>query len=255
MFNIVGSGLSDNDISLEGINVCKGSDSVYYEDYTSNLSDGKIKHLSDLVNHSIKSLNRSDLEENMKSLIEESRTKNVSLIVNGDPLLATTHKILLDECKEKGIKTRIVHSISILSALIGESGLDFYRFGGVCTISRWYDDYKPTSFYEKIENNLKVNLHSMVLLDYFPESESTLPIAESIRIMLESEEQYKKGILNKSTKIIIGNNIGTDSSRLILTTLEKAESIDLKGLNTFIIPAEISEVEDDFIKNFYEKMI
>ncbi len=51
---------------------------------------------------------------------------------------------------------------------MGESGLDFYRFGQICTIPRWSEHYKPVSFYETIETNLTNGHHSILLLDYDP---------------------------------------------------------------------------------------
>ena len=55
------------------------------------------------------------------------------------------------------------HNASILSA-IGVTGLDANKFGEVVSIPFWEANWKPSSFYEKIEANLKNELHTLCLL-------------------------------------------------------------------------------------------
>ena len=111
-----------------------------------------------------------------KSLLKLAKDRDVAVLISGDPLIATTHKILFIEARKLGIRVEIVHAASIASAAIGESGLDFYRFGKVCTHTKWHEHYTPVSFYETIRTNMQNNEHSLVLLDYDSVAESSMQL-------------------------------------------------------------------------------
>ena len=61
----------------------------------------------------------------------------MAILVGGDPLMATTHKIFIHRGERQKVETEIVHANSIITTAIGESGLDFYGFGAPCTIPKW----------------------------------------------------------------------------------------------------------------------
>lgn len=76
---------------------------------------------------------------------------------------ATTHTDLILRAKERKIDYRLVHNASIINAC-GACGLQLYNFGEVVSIPLWTDSWKPTSYVEKICQNLKANLHTLCLL-------------------------------------------------------------------------------------------
>ena len=115
------------------------------------------------------------------------------MLIGGDPLMATTHKILFIEAKKRNVEVEIVHSNSVLTAAIGESGLDFYRFGAIATIPKWSAHYTPVSFYETLQKNMQNNLHSLLLLDYSQELAASLSIKDSIDILEKAEKQLQIG--------------------------------------------------------------
>ncbi len=117
------------------------------------------------------------------------------MLIEGDPLIATTHKILFIEAKKQNVKINIIHSSSIITAVIGESGLDFYRFGAICTIARWTEHYKPISFYETIEKNINSNLHSLLLFDFDEKNQTSIELKEVLKILDNAENYYNKKIL------------------------------------------------------------
>ena len=49
-------------------------------------------------------------------------------------MIATTHVDLCINAKKKGIKTRVIHAASVVSAVRGISGLQNYKFGKAVTI-------------------------------------------------------------------------------------------------------------------------
>jgi len=127
MLNLVGIGLWDEKcLTLEGLKTCKKSDKIYLETYTSKWY-GNIQNLEKMIGKKIIQLKRSDLEENSQKILEESKTQQISILILGDPLVATTHITLLLEAKRNGIKTRVIHNASIYSSL-GETGLHLYKF-------------------------------------------------------------------------------------------------------------------------------
>ena len=76
---------------------------------------------------------------------------------------ATTHTDLLLRASELGIPWRVVHNASIINA-VGCCGLQLYHFGETVSIPFWTDTWKPESFVDKIEQNLKIGLHTLCLL-------------------------------------------------------------------------------------------
>ena len=76
---------------------------------------------------------------------------------------ATTHADLLLRAAELGVRWSIVHNASIINA-VGCCGLQLYRFGETVSIPFWTETWKPESFVDKIEQNLKVGLHTLCLL-------------------------------------------------------------------------------------------
>lgn len=66
-------------------------------------------------------------------------------------------------CKELNIQTEVVHNASILTA-VGCCGLQLYRFGEIVSIPLWSETWKPTSYLDKIIENLKRGLHTLCLL-------------------------------------------------------------------------------------------
>jgi diphthine synthase len=248
MLFLVGTGMSYDDISVRALEICKGC-TLYIEKYTSLVDDQKIERLSKLAGKSISVLSREDLEDRASATVSMAKGKDIAILVGGDPLTATTHKILMIEARKQGIKVKVLHSSSAIPAIIGESGLDFYRFGQICTIPRWTDRYKPVSFYETIDRNLSANLHSLVLLDYYPENRSTLPTAEAVKELEAAEASYKKGIIAGATKMFLMQDIGLDSQKITVTDIGAARNMQGSGMAAIIFPARMSAIEEETVKS------
>ena len=76
---------------------------------------------------------------------------------------ATTHTDLIIRAVELGIQYRVIHNASIMNA-IGCCGLQLYQFGETVSIPFWTESWKPDSFVDKIESNLRGGLHTLCLL-------------------------------------------------------------------------------------------
>lgn len=245
MLFLVGAGLSDGGLTEEALSLLKkGSVTVYAEKYTGWFGD-RLSDMEKKLGKKVTILERSGLEDNIASLIELAKRGDVAVLVAGDPLVATTHKIAWIEAKKADVKVSAIHSSSIVSAAMGTSGLDFYRFGQICTIPMWSDHYKPVSFYETIEKNQANGLHSLLLLDYDPKIGSIQP-SYAAEIMVQAEKTYKKGIIRPSTKMIVLHNLSIPGEQKLLLRLEEVKGLRLdEGPTIIILPAKMSKVEEE----------
>ncbi len=164
MITFVGMGLWDvSDISVKGINAVREADEVYVEFYTSKIAS-TLDEITAFLEVDVKVLERSDLEENSRKLVERGRDRKVVVLVPGDPMVATTHSALRLEAERMGVKTRVIHGASIVSAVCGLTGLHSYRFGKSATVS-WHPSRVPV---DVVENNRKIDAHTLLLLDLNP---------------------------------------------------------------------------------------
>ncbi|MCL5430561.1 MAG: diphthine synthase [Candidatus Marsarchaeota archaeon] len=251
MLYLTGIGLIKFDFPIGLIELCKKSE-VYMERYTTHITDNRRDYIEELIGKKIVELHRQDLEEQAGEFVKKAKDKEIVLLVGGDPLAATTHKILLIEAKKYNVKVKIHHGSSMLPALMGESGLDFYRFGQICTISRWTHNYQPVSFYETIKRNFDANLHSIVLLDYDPLKNASLELKEAVKIMYEAEKKYKRGIIKDNTMMFIMHKLAWPEQQHLLTTVKRAGKLNFaNGPTALIIPAKMTEVEKEVISSIY----
>ena len=253
MLFLIGLGLSKDDITLAALDACRFCGELYLDRHTSRIDAATTDHISSTTGKRIVDLTRQDMEEGAKELVSLSSRKEIAVLCGGDPLMATTHKILLIEAARQNVPVRIIHSNSIITAAIGESGLDFYRFGKVCTVPKWSQNYKPVSFYETIHGNLTSDAHSLILLDYDSKSESTISIKEAIATLEEAEKAYGKGIVRDDSYIMILHNISAKDSRLIYTRLKEAKEMEIGGMNALIIHSGLSDIEKETIDALVRK--
>jgi diphthine synthase len=191
----VGLGLHDeNGISLKGLMEVKSAENVFIELYTSILPNFSIERLEEVSGKKLRAVSRRELEdENGKVVLKEAEKGKVVLLVPGDPLIATTHVALRLEAEKRGIKTRIVHGASIVSAAMGLSGLHNYKFGKSVTIP-FPENFSETP-YMVIGENLRLGLHTLCLLDVDAEKRRFLSIREALEILLNVEAKRKNGTI------------------------------------------------------------
>ena len=89
-----------------------------------------------------------------KTILEEAKTKEVAVLVVGDAFSATTHMDLYLRAKKLGIKTRIIHNASVLTA-IGVTGIQLYNFGKTTSIPFLNENIEAP--YDTLKENQKNN--------------------------------------------------------------------------------------------------
>ena len=186
MLTLVGLGLWDElDITLRGLKAVKEADVVYAEFYTSKLMGADLGKLENLYGKEVKLLERKDLEEESRRIVEEAKEKNVVILVPGDPGVATTHSSLLLEARRRGVEVKVVHNASVISAVCSVTGLHSYKFGKSATVSYPYKGIVSKTPLKVIRENLSVNAHTLLLLDLNPEP---MTISEAVEILKKVDD-------------------------------------------------------------------
>jgi len=250
MLTLVGLGLHDEkDLTLRGIEAAKAADKVYIELYTS-VWRGK-EELEKIIGKKIEELGREDLEQHASKIIEEAKTKNIVIFVPGDPMIATTHVMLLEQAMksniEGDIEVNIVHNASIVSA-VGETGLHIYKFGATATVPfpEKTGGKLPESVYDVIKLNKKAGLHTLLLLDITPGR--CMTAAEAMKILLSIEEKRKEDVFTDETDIVVFARAGSEGSLIVFDKVAELKNRDFgEPPMVLIVPGLLHFSEKDYL--------
>lgn len=165
MLYLVGLGLSyTEDITVRGLKVVQKCKRVYLEAYTSILMQADLKILEEFYGREVILADRELVETGSDEILAGAKEDDVAFLVVGDVFGATTHTDLVIRARELGIKVESIHNASVMNA-VGACGLQLYQFGQTVSLVFFHDNWKPDSFYDKIMENRKIGLHTLVLLD------------------------------------------------------------------------------------------
>ena len=218
MLYLLSLGLSQKNISLEIKEIVKKADLVYLENYTS-VYDTSIEELEKIFGKKIIVANR-ELVENSNEILENAKTKNVAFLVIGDVFAATTHGALFLEAKKQNIPVKVIHSASVFTA-VGETGLSLYKFGKTISIPFNYEQTEEPL--KILENNLKNNMHTLVLLDLDPSKNKFLNAKEGLQYLLK--------VLFPECYAVVCCALGTEKQKIFYGKIE-----DLLKMNFDIYP-------------------
>lgn len=207
---LIGLGLGDHkDVTLRGYECIKESVAVYLEYYTSILGVDKAK-LEEFYQKPIVLADREYVESRAEEIYGQAKEHKVSLLVVGDPLAATTHVDMILRCRKEGIPVEVIHNASAMNA-VASCGLPLYQFGYTVSIPLFEGEWRPSSFYERIQYNQKGGMHTLCLLDikvkepdydaltkhgkvrFLPPRFMTVNVA--IEQLLSVEEEKKEGVV------------------------------------------------------------
>jgi diphthine synthase len=248
MLIFIGLGLYDErDISVKGLDAVRGADMVYAEFYTSRLMGAALDTLEAFYGKKIHSLSRQQVEVD-PSWMEDALDRDVAFLVGGDAMVSTTHLDLRLRAAKMGIKTRVIHSSSIVTAVSGLCGLQNYRFGRSTTIpfpyiSRGKRIIAQTP-YQVLMENLERNLHTMLFLDIQSDRmESYMTVNEGTALLLEMQVAAGESILDNVLGIGIAR-AGSDDAAVKADLLPRLQSYDFGGpLHILIVPARLHFME------------
>ena len=240
----IGLGLYDEkDISLKGMDEIKNCDKVYAEFYTAKLTGTDIAKIEKRIKKTIEVLSREEAEKEDR-ILESAKDENVVFLTCGDPMTATTHAALRLSAIKMGIKTRVIHGSSIVTAVPGLLGLQNYKFGRTTTIAYPEKDYFPTSPYNIIKDNKEIGLHTLVLLDIQADKDRYMTANEAMKLLLKMEEKHRENIFNEDSVVCVVARAGSAEPITVASAVKDLINRDFgPPLHTLVIPGKLHFME------------
>ncbi|KAL6008269.1 hypothetical protein ACLOJK_033775 [Asimina triloba] len=272
MLYIIGLGLGDaNDITLRGLDAVKRCDKVYIEAYTSLLSFGLssdgLSTLEKLYGRPVTLADREMVEERVDDVLLEAHESNVAFLVVGDPFGATTHTDLVVRAKKMGVEVKVVHNASVMNA-VGVCGLQLYRYGETVSIPFFTESWRPQSFYQKIQRNCELGLHTLCLLGNHirvkePSLESLcrgrkqyeppkyMTINTAIEQLLEVEQNHGESAYNEESLCVGIARLGSEDQKIVAGSMKDLQAVDFgPPLHCLVIVGKTHPLEDEML-NFH----
>ena len=246
MLWFVGLGISGTrSIPIEVVKIIQKADFVYLESFTSPIYKQQEEEIKNMVNGSFKIAKRW-LVEDGQEILKASKNSTAVLLSYGDPYMATTHIELRTRAELENIETKTIHSASVITSMIGEAGLQFYKVGRVVTIM---NEKKSTiTPYTAIFKNLTQGLHSVILLEYNHDKKYFLDPKNAISDLLDIENAQKKNALDNDTFAIIASRIGFETQKIISGKFSNLLKTDFgEPPHSIIIPGKLHFTESDAI--------
>ncbi len=179
---LIGIGLNPRQLTLEALHAIQACERVYAETYTSQYAHGDLQSLEKIIHQKIIPLQRKEMEEENDFLLKEAQKNTIAVLIFGNPLTATTHVSLLQECLNQKINFHIIPGISIFNYR-GICGLDEYRFGRTTTLVFPEEGYEPLSTFDIILENKKRGLHTHCLFDLHPQKKRFMDMKEAMAFL------------------------------------------------------------------------
>ena len=247
MLWFVGLGISGiSELSDNTISIIKNADTVYLESFTSPISETEKEQLANMCDGEFKIAKRW-LVEDGNEILENAKKREVVLISYGDPYIATTHLELKTRAVTDKIETKTIHSSSIVSSLIGEIGLQYYKVGKILTVMN--DPKSMITPYNTISNNLLSKMHSVILLEYNEDKSFFLAPQDALSLLLDAEKIQNGKIISLDTFAIIASRIGKSDQNI---TSGKISNLIKKEFgnppHTIIIPGSLHFTESNAVK-------
>ena len=235
MLYLIGLGLELEDINLKTLDAIKKCKKLYLESYTS--TGAKINELKKLLKKNLIIAERELIEDKSSKILKEAKKENVAILVYGDPLIATTHINYPIEAKKLKIKVKIIHNVSVLN-MVAETGLMPYNFGKTTSIPFNYDNINTPL--EVIKNNLKLGLHSLVLLDLDPKNNKYLTINQALIYL------NKNGIKGNTVACA---SLGTSKQRIKYGKIEEVLKLKFNSFpQCLVIPGKLHFREEEALE-------
>lgn len=250
MLWFIGLGITGPDSLSENTKkIISDSDVVYFEQFTSPMPDSDVQKIKYLTRGEFKFAPRW-LVEDGKEILENAKSKKVSLLSFGDPYIATTHIELRTRAVREKIQTGTVHASSALTSLIGECGLHYYKVGKTVTIM---SGIPSTTAYYTIFENLKLGNHTTVLLEYNQNKDFFLDPKEALQSLLATEKEQTRKVISDSTYAIVASRIGQDSQKITSGRIASLLGINFGASpHSIVIPGALHFTESDALKALSE---
>jgi diphthine synthase len=242
----VGLGLnSEKNMSILGLEEAKKAETAFVELYTSLMPELDLNRLGKLIGKHVHVVLRRDLEEDSGKRILQSADKGKTvLLVPGDPLMATTHVDLRIRAEKQGIKTKIIHGASIVSAVIGLSGLQNYKFGRGVTIPFSDVSSLDATPYNVIGENQKMGLHTLCFLDIRAEEKRYMTIKDALDVLSTLEKKKQQRVVTGNMLAVGIARAGSDNPAVKADFVEQLQKFNFgKPPHTLVFPGKLHFME------------
>ena len=150
---------------------------------------------------------------------------------------------------------------------IGSTGLQLYNFGQTVSMVFFLDDWRPSSFYDRVAENRRAGLHTLVLLDIKVKEQSLenlvrgrrvyeppryMTVAQCATQMLETEEARGEGVYGTDSLAVGFARVGSADQGVAVGTLEQLCEVDLGApLHSLILLGrQTHDMEREFIREY-----
>ncbi|ODV86853.1 hypothetical protein CANARDRAFT_196224 [[Candida] arabinofermentans NRRL YB-2248] len=267
MLYLIGLGLSyETDITVRGLEIVKRCKRVYLEAYTSILMAADKSSLEKFYGREVILADREMVESGSDQILENAQEDDIAFLVVGDVFGATTHTDLVIRARELGIKFESVHNASVMNA-VGACGLQLYNFGQAVSIVFFTDSWRPDSFYNKVMENRKIGLHTLLLLDIKVKEPSIkelmkgrlvyeppryMSVATCCEQLLEIEEKRGEGAYTPNTPCVAVSRLGSPTQTFKAATLKELSEYDSgEPLHSVVmLGRQVHDLELDYLLEF-----
>lgn len=269
MLYLVGLGLSyETDITVRGLEVVRKCKRVYLEAYTSILMAADQQSLEKFYGREVILADRELVESGSDEILKDADTEDIAFMVVGDPFGATTHSDLIIRARELGIKVEAIHNASVMNA-VGACGLQLYQFGQTVSLVFFTETWKPASFYDKVLENRRIGLHTLLLLDIKVKEQSIenmargrliyeppryMDIATAAKQMLEIEELKGQKAYTPDSPCVAISRLGLPTQTFKAGTLaEMAEYESGEPLHSLVLMGrQVHDLELEYLDEFVD---
>ncbi|KTA95831.1 Diphthine methyl ester synthase [Nakaseomyces glabratus] len=267
MLYLIGLGLSyKSDITVRGLEAVKNCTRVYLEHYTSILMAASKEELEEFYGKEVILADRELVESGSADILRDADKENVAFLVVGDPFGATTHTDLVLRAKKDKIPVEVIHNASVMNA-VGSCGLQLYNFGQTISMVFFTDSWRPDSWYDKVMENRKIGLHTLVLLDIKVKEQSLenmargrliyeppryMSIAQCCQQLLEIEELRAEKAYTADTPVVGISRLGSPTQCFKAGTIKELAEYDAgEPLHSLVILGRQShELELEYLMEF-----
>ncbi len=250
MLYIIGIGLNDEkDITVKGLEAVKRSDDIYLEIYTSKMQV-PVEKLEEFYDKKIIRATRTLVEQDAKSILEKAKAHNVSFLVIGDPLSATTHADLILRAKESKVDVEIIHNASVINA-VGSTGLQLYKFGKTTSVPFEDENYQVETHYDVLRDNLSLGYHTLMLLDLKPMEGKYMTVSEAIRNLLRIELKRNEKVFTEGIPVVGIARLGSKDQKIAFGKARDVMNVKFgEPPHCLVVPGKLHFVEENFLKQF-----
>lgn len=180
------------------------------------------------------------VESESDKILENADVDDVAFLVVGDVFGATTHTDLAIRARDLGIAVESIHNASVMNA-VGACGLQLYNFGQAVSIVFFTEDWRPDSFYNKVMENRRIGLHTLLLLDIKVKEPNIkemmrgrivydppryMSVSTCCEQLLEIEEKRKEEAYTPETPCIAVSRLGSPNQSFKAATLKELAGYD-----------------------------